>query len=98
MQSTDLMVICESGSPKQLTGFGVVEVDEALRVIDCRERPLSPKPMSGPSTMALASMGSHTLDTAAHFNALRADTESVAAWQRLCRGAAAVNAQGDAPA
>jgi glucose-1-phosphate adenylyltransferase len=47
----------------QASSFGVVEVDEAWRVVGFEEKPAAPKPMPGRPDMALVSMGNYIFST-----------------------------------
>lgn len=53
----DFTIACNSVSLENARNFGVMQVDEAGRVVDFEEKPAKPKPIPGDSGIALTSMG-----------------------------------------
>jgi glucose-1-phosphate adenylyltransferase len=66
-------VACIEVPLEQASSFGVVEVDEAHRVVGWHEKPQTPRPLPGSSHRALASMGIYVFDKATLVRALAAD-------------------------
>lgn len=66
-------VACVEVPIEEASAFGVVEVDDALRVVDWHEKPLAPKALPGSPRTALVSMGIYAFDAAVLVGALRAD-------------------------
>lgn len=58
---------------KEATQFGVIEVDEAGRIIAFHEKVADPPPMPGNPDMALASMGNYIFDTPSLLDSLEKD-------------------------
>lgn len=56
-QSADMTVACVEVSLEEARAFGVMSVDEDLRVTDFAEKPADPAPLPGKPGRALASMG-----------------------------------------
>ena len=65
-----LTVGCIEAPLQEASRFGVMEVDEALQILDFVEKPPNPKPMPGNQDCALASMGIYIFNTDALVKAL----------------------------
>jgi glucose-1-phosphate adenylyltransferase len=59
----DLTIACLPVSLSQASEFGVMNVDEASRVVGFDEKPQNPEPMPGHTNVALASMGIYVFRT-----------------------------------
>ncbi len=57
----------------EASGFGVVAVDEDMRVIEFQEKPDAPRPMPGRTDLALVSMGNYVFRSGTPVDALRED-------------------------
>ncbi|GAA6186351.1 glucose-1-phosphate adenylyltransferase [Aliiglaciecola sp. NS0011-25] len=55
--------------------FGVMSVDESMRIIGFEEKPENPTPLPGNPDMCLASMGNYVFDTEFLFEQLKRDSE-----------------------
>jgi glucose-1-phosphate adenylyltransferase len=62
-QGADVTVGCLEVPRMEASGFGVMHVDEADRIIHFLEKPKDPPPMPGKPDMALASMGIYVFET-----------------------------------
>ncbi len=62
-QNADVTVGCLEVPRAQASGFGVMHVDDADRIIDFQEKPKNPPAMPGKPDMALASMGIYVFNT-----------------------------------
>ncbi len=71
----DLTIGCIETSLEEARDFGVMSVDEQLRITKFTEKPVNPEPMPGKPDRALASMGIYIFSTAFLYNALIADAE-----------------------
>jgi glucose-1-phosphate adenylyltransferase len=71
----DVTVGCLEVPRMDATGFGVMHIDESLRIIDFLEKPKDPPGMPGNPEMALASMGIYVFKTDFLFDQLRRDSE-----------------------
>ena len=71
----DLTVACVEIPLEDASSFGVVQIDEARRIIGWEEKPRSPKSMSGSRNRALASMGIYVFDAATLVRALATDAQ-----------------------
>ena len=68
------VTVCSIAVPRaEATGFGVMKVDEAGRIIDFVEKPADPPSIPDRPDMALASMGIYVFDTEYLFELLRRD-------------------------
>ena len=56
--------------------FGVMSVDENMRVVGFEEKPATPVPLPNDPTKCLASMGNYVFDTEFLFEQLKADSET----------------------
>jgi glucose-1-phosphate adenylyltransferase len=56
-KEADCIVACVEVPLAQASDFGIMEVDEAMRIVDFVEKPASPPPIPGKPDRALASMG-----------------------------------------
>ncbi len=72
------MTVCCMKVPLQEAAgaFGVMSVDEDLRIKGFTEKPESPDPVPGEPDMCLASMGNYVFDTEFLFEQLRRDAET----------------------
>jgi len=68
-----MTVACLTVSLEDATGFGVMSVDDALRVTAFDEKPAAPRPMPGSTDQALASMGIYLFNTDFLFEQLHRD-------------------------
>ncbi|WP_100641684.1 glucose-1-phosphate adenylyltransferase [Alteromonas facilis] len=55
--------------------FGVLSVDESMRILGFEEKPANPTPLPNDPTMCLASMGNYVFDTEFLFSELKRDAE-----------------------
>jgi glucose-1-phosphate adenylyltransferase len=69
----DVTVGCLEVPRTEASGFGVMHVDEADRIIEFLEKPENPPALPGKPDMALASMGIYVFDTPFLFDLLRKD-------------------------
>jgi glucose-1-phosphate adenylyltransferase len=69
----DVTVGCVEVPRIEASGFGVMHVDAAGRIVDFVEKPKDPPAMPGRPDMALASMGIYVFDTAFLIDLLRKD-------------------------
>lgn len=69
----DVTVGCVEVPRMEATGFGVMHVDEASRIIDFFEKPADPPAMPGNPEVALASMGIYVFETGFLIDLLRKD-------------------------
>jgi glucose-1-phosphate adenylyltransferase len=72
-QGADVTVGCLEVPKREATGFGVMHVDGADRIISFVEKPKDPPTIPGNPTMALASMGIYVFTTDYLFKLLRED-------------------------
>jgi ADP-glucose pyrophosphorylase len=59
----DVTIACIEVPRMEATGFGVMSVDENMRITQFTEKPANPDPMPGKPDMALASMGIYIFST-----------------------------------
>ncbi|MBD3754816.1 MAG: glucose-1-phosphate adenylyltransferase [Gammaproteobacteria bacterium] len=59
----DVTIACIEVPRMEATGFGVMSVDENMRISQFTEKPANPDPMPGKPDMALASMGIYIFST-----------------------------------
>jgi glucose-1-phosphate adenylyltransferase len=71
--SADVTVGCIEVPRMEATGFGVMHVGDADKVIDFVEKPADPPAMPGHPNLALASMGIYVFNTQYMFDVLRED-------------------------
>ena len=72
-----MTVCCMKVPVEEAAGaFGVMSVDEELRITGFAEKPASPDPLPGEPDMCLASMGNYVFDTEFLFEQLRRDAET----------------------
>jgi glucose-1-phosphate adenylyltransferase len=71
----DVTVGCVEVPRMEATGFGVMSVDAAGRILDFIEKPADPPAMPGHPDLALASMGIYVFETNFLFDLLRKDQE-----------------------
>jgi glucose-1-phosphate adenylyltransferase len=69
----DMTVACVGVSLEEAKGFGVMSVDDDLRVRSFDEKPADPRPMPGTRDIALASMGNYVFNTDFLFRILKED-------------------------
>ena len=72
-QNADVTVGCLEVPRAEASGFGVMHVDAADRILDFQEKPSHPPAMPGKPDMALASMGIYVFETRFLFEVLRSD-------------------------
>ena len=72
-QGADVTVACIEVNRTEASGFGVMHVDAADRILDFVEKPADPAAMPGHPDVALASMGIYVFDTAFLADELRRD-------------------------
>lgn len=72
-QQADVTVACVEVPLADASGFGVMHVDAADRVLDFLEKPANPPPLPGRDDIALASMGIYVFDRDFLFDRLRQD-------------------------
>ncbi len=72
-QRADVTVACFEVPRLEATGFGVMHVDSAARMLSFLEKPLDPPGMPDKPDMALASMGIYVFETGFLFDQLRRD-------------------------
>lgn len=66
----DLTIGCLPVELREASGFGVMQVDSASRVVGFQEKPAEPRPMPGDPGRALASMGIYVFSTEHLFDRL----------------------------
>ena len=69
----DVTVGCLEVKRKDATGFGVMQVDDADRIVAFVEKPKDPPAMPGNPEVSLASMGIYVFDTKFLFDIVRGD-------------------------
>ena len=74
-RKADVTVGCIEVPRPEATGFGVMHVDSADRIVDFLEKPHDPPAMPDNPDMALASMGIYVFETRFLFDQLRRDAE-----------------------
>lgn len=74
-KQADMTVACIEVPIDEARAFGVMGVDDALRVVDFNEKPSQPNPMPGKPGHALASMGIYVFNTAFLFEQLMRDAD-----------------------
>lgn len=72
----DVTVACMEVPRLDATGFGVMMVDEADRIIDFVEKPADPPAIPGQPDLALASLGIYVFSTRFLFDQLRRDAQA----------------------
>lgn len=72
-QDADVTVACLEVPRAEASGFGVMHVDAADRIVDFVEKPAEPPPMPGNPEASLASMGIYVFTTGFLFEQLRRD-------------------------
>lgn len=72
----DMTVACVGVSLEEAKGFGVMSVDDDLRVRSFDEKPADPRPMPGTRDIALASMGNYVFNTDFLFRILKEDAKN----------------------
>lgn len=73
----DMTVCClETPIPEAAGAFGVMEVDENMRVIGFEEKPANPKPTPNDPEKCLASMGNYVFNTKFLFDQLKKDAKN----------------------
>jgi glucose-1-phosphate adenylyltransferase len=75
-QKADLTVAAIPVPIEEASDFGIIEIDEAGRMIGFVEKPENPPPMPGRPDMALASMGNYLFSTDVLINVLNSDAEN----------------------
>jgi glucose-1-phosphate adenylyltransferase len=72
-KGAEMTVACLTVSLEDAKGFGVMSVDDVLRVTAFDEKPAAPRPMPGSTDQALASMGIYLFNTDFLFEQLHRD-------------------------
>jgi len=76
-RDADMTISClEVPLAEAANDYGVMSVDENLRIIDFNEKPANPEPIPGSSDLCLASMGNYVFRTEFLYEALIADADS----------------------
>lgn len=73
----DITVGCIEVPIDEASAFGVMSVDDELRITEFIEKPENPKPMPGHTDKALASMGIYVFSTQVLFDELMRDHQTV---------------------
>lgn len=72
-----MTVSCMSVPLEEAAGsFGVMSVDESMRILGFQEKPENPTPLPNDSTKCLASMGNYVFNTEFLFSVLKRDAET----------------------
>jgi len=74
-KSADMTIACMEVPLAEASGFGVMAVDDALRVSAFQEKPEHPAPMPGRTDTALASMGIYVFNAAFLYEQLARDSD-----------------------
>jgi glucose-1-phosphate adenylyltransferase len=74
-KSADMTIACMEVPLAEASGFGVMAVDDALRVNAFQEKPEHPAPMPGRTDTALASMGIYVFNAAFLYEQLARDSD-----------------------
>lgn len=72
-KQADMTVCCIKVSLDDAKGFGVISVDEGLKVTAFDEKPANPLPVPGETDIALASMGNYVFNTEFLYEQLQLD-------------------------
>jgi glucose-1-phosphate adenylyltransferase len=75
-KQADMTVACLEVPLDEAKSFGVMGVDDDMRVTEFAEKPADPKPIPGEPGMALASMGIYVFDAGFLYEQLQRDTEN----------------------
>ncbi len=73
MRAADMTIACMEVPLADASGFGVMAVDESMRIVSFEEKPERPAPMPGRPGIALASMGIYVFDAAFLYEQLARD-------------------------
>jgi glucose-1-phosphate adenylyltransferase len=71
----DVTVACMEVPIEAASGFGVIDINDELRIVEFEEKPASPKPYKNNPDTALASMGIYVFSRKKLLEALRSDHE-----------------------
>ena len=74
-KQADMTVACLEVPLDEAKSFGVMSVNDDMRVTEFAEKPADPKPIPGEPGMALASMGIYVFDAGFLYEQLQRDTE-----------------------
>jgi glucose-1-phosphate adenylyltransferase len=72
-RTADMTIACLEVPLEDARGFGVMAVDDKLRIVEFAEKPDAPKPMPGRPDTALASMGIYVFNAAFLYEQLARD-------------------------
>jgi glucose-1-phosphate adenylyltransferase len=75
-KQADMTVACLEVPRAEASAFGVMAVDDEMRVVEFAEKPADPKPMPGQPDKALASMGIYVFNAKFLYEQLQRDTHS----------------------
>ena len=75
--AADVTVGCIEVPREEATGFGVMKVDEAGRIVEFVEKPADPPATPGNPDLSLASMGIYVFERALLFDLLRKDAAAI---------------------
>ncbi len=75
-KGADCIVACVEVPLAEASGFGIMEVDEAMRIVDFVEKPASPASIPGKPGWALASMGIYAFSAEFLYAELQRDHEA----------------------
>lgn len=57
----DFTIACNTIARKEATSFGVMHVDQSMRIVDFKEKPVDPEPMPDNPDLSLISMGIYVI-------------------------------------
>jgi glucose-1-phosphate adenylyltransferase len=73
-RNADMTIACMEVPLEEATGFGVMGVDDSMRVVEFQEKPLQPRQVPGREGIALASMGIYVFDAKFLYRELERDS------------------------
>jgi glucose-1-phosphate adenylyltransferase len=77
-RGADMTIACVEVPIAEASAFGVMQVDDAGRIVGFQEKPANPRPVPGRSDVALASMGIYGYSAATLFRELERDAHDAA--------------------